>query len=362
MEASSLVVPSSAGIEANGGTIGEALSKLYDDLRKAEVQFSTVSNNNVIILGSSDTPVERLQSVVSTFAEVHPARFFVVVLDDTAADLTATVSAVCHSLGSDQKICSEIIRTTLPAKALGRLPSILRAHLVSGRVTEVFIADDGAANRLFSTISPAADRVFFDSQFFRRGLETVNVVIEQFSKVTDFEWLRLSPWREALSQAFERGIVLSALPKLSEVKLSFQSASSSDPIPVPTMLFVSWFISRLKLEVMSFSEDALHTRTPTGRIIPFIFDRNVTGTSSCLEDLELRFDDNATFSKLRVSKDKGIITEIDLAPPLRLSRPIEDESEESLLKKFYLIGESVANFGTSLSVALRINDTFIERQ
>lgn len=347
-----------SGFHADSKTVSGAIAKLQESLRVDEAVQSSGANNNVVILHESQIPEGEISDLLQTFTEAHPSRFFVISQDDSVSDFQAHVTAICHEIGNDQKVCSEVIRAKVPGSGLLKLSSMLRANFVSGRPTEFFLYDDYAALRMFPYLSQSADLIFIDSSHFKGGLKTVRAITDKPIKVIDLQWARLTSWRDSIRSLFDKSAVNSLVPKLSEIRIKYERTPGGE-IATAALLLGGWMVHQLGLKIMMYSGNSLYVRGSDGRVVSVVFEECFGAHRDGLELVELKFAHNLSpseeqFVRFRTT-EKALFTESSAVSGV-ICRQLEDESDAALIKRFYLIGESIANFGAALRVALYVID------
>lgn len=338
---------------ADSKTVGQGIAKLQGMLQAEEATKKSGANHNVIILHDGDMPGSEIASLLFTFTEAHPARFFVFSQDDSLTEMDIDISAICHGVGKDKKICSEIIKGKIPSNSLIKLPSILRAHLVSGKPAEFFLYDDYAALRLFPYVAGSADVVFVDSAHFEGGLKTVKSIAERPVKLIDLQWARLSNWRDSVRAIFDRHAVNALLPQLAEVKIRYERTQGGE-VSTAALLVAGWITNQLGLQVMMYSGNTLYVRGLGGKVISILFEECFGSQRGGLESIEMKFGRDVGPNEEHFVRVRAVSGQLlaESSGGMTLARPLEDDSDAALLKRFYLIGESIANFNRALRVAL----------
>lgn len=187
---------------------------------------------------------ERRERTLSLLAEIggsHPLR--ALVLTPAAGEPRAAVSMACW-LGGGREVCSE--QVVIEAESLA-LPSAAEALLAPD--LPAFLWWQGAApsgDELLRRLAGLVGRLVLDGADC--GLEQVRAAAGLGPVVSDLQWGRLHPWRQALAGMFDADPGRAALDRASRLEVV-------GPEP-PARLLAGWLRSRLDRELELSREDA----------------------------------------------------------------------------------------------------------
>jgi glucose-6-phosphate dehydrogenase assembly protein OpcA len=348
--------PVYAYIPTSPAKITAALSDVFTDLRSNDQEFSRSANTNVIIAVSSRALLGDVETAIDGLSLVHPSRFFVVFCDDTLEDIATEISARCHGLSKSAHVCSEVVRIGAPAAKLPMVPSIVRGHFMTGTATELYLFDRGVSRELLDRLVPLADAIVFDSSDFSERVDIVAEAARWCSSLVDVQWIGLGPWREEIKTAFASPVVRELLSGLSEISIR-AAGGTREPPPFVALLLAGWIVERLGLTHVIGRHGTLRGHLPLAgnREVRIVFDSRPAGEAR-LE--EVRFQAtlaNGSAGSVRlVHGAGGLETIVEASRSFRSLRPLEDESRDALLRRFFLIGESTTNYNAALRAALHI--------
>lgn len=319
----------------------KALSKLRKEIRESNpsdtVTFSHAATGNVILVCSGDKSQKNFQDYIYAFTSAQPSRFFLISVVEKL-EPSFSVSAICHKLGSKVHVCSEIITIEVPNTYLARIPSILRAQLLSGCTTEVVLLDETAVKVVFPVISQVADKIYFDSAYISDGIQSASDLSLICKKVVDLNWLRLSVWRDAVRIGIEKGDFLSELDKLTSIEIVGEPAKASQK------LMVGWFLSRVK-------------KFKNPKEIKIIGKTDTSDTAGMVGFILTFKDITESHLNIELQKEKQILKiSTDKKEPLNTEYPLQKATQGAeLLQRFFLVGESKKNFKESLFFAKEVD-------
>jgi glucose-6-phosphate dehydrogenase assembly protein OpcA len=359
--------------------IEPALAKLRESLTSDEqVSFGVSSTGNIIIVATGANSAAKFSEFQEAFMAAQPTRFFLVELKDIET-ANFSVNAICHKIGKNDHVCSEIISIETPSSYLPKLASVLRSHITPGVVSECCIADEESLAKVFSSISQVPDLVYLDSLNFRSGIRSVGQVAESTKKLVDLNWLRTSCFREAIRIGFDALKFLVDIENLKSIKITSIQDKQSNVTSSGSLLVAGWLISRLNMQVVSVSGSAsgkvecantAATNKPGNKFISpkslsILFDEVLLDEQACsakhtsfgnVYSIDLEFDGQSkqTLSiqtntcgniKIKGAGVKDFVMELGVN---------HENTSAGLLKRMLLIGESQRNFSKSLDVAVEI--------
>ena len=210
----------------------------------------------------------------------HPSRLFLIEIrsEDAAAELTGDVGALCHLRPAGGKVCSEQIFLTGPRSAGPLVPSAVRALLVGNLPTVLLNLVPETRAPWLDELTDLAnlvleDTVLTDRAPTRRAIWE-RIALDESYRTRDLAWARLTPWRQALADAFEQRDLLASLGNVREATIEYEGT----PIPSCVPLCVGWLASRLRWTLETRKGDTARYRTPSGECRVQVRKRADSGT------------------------------------------------------------------------------------
>lgn len=228
---------------------------------------------NLVVVMRAGASAEETFEGLARVAQTHPARVVILIRVPEFPPGTARseITALCTLPGSGafRSCCERIL--------LRAAPDVFEE--LHQTVSELFVEylprylwwqyDRFADSRLFLRLSRAVDRVILDSRRMPLGTcgladlrEAVGGIDLHHSTVTDLQWARITPWREATAQLFDVPEHLGLLNSLSSVEVT-QANPEEDMIPAAALFYVAWLAWRLGWEVAG--GDASRPEAENGR-------------------------------------------------------------------------------------------------
>lgn len=200
---------------------------------------------------------EATQTVVSLM-QAHPSRAIILRRSaDAENGISARVLAQCWMpFGKAQQICCEQIEIdAVPERWIEVGPTLLGVIVpdlpvvVWCRQRSVLWGESVANNPGWDSILPLATKLIVDTAdasatgtaHQRQALATISLWQSQERVVGDLEWTRLTPWREAISGAFDDPQLLARRDSFFAVEI----ATSSQLPPTSALYFFGWLAGRL---------------------------------------------------------------------------------------------------------------------
>ncbi len=212
-----------AGVETAVDVAGieRQLRQLWE---KAGPTVTRASLFNLVAVCGSAEERERATRVIATVTLRHPCRAMVVTTqpDHVSAELSATVTALCHLAGGGGKqVCCELIHVTATGRSVERLGSAVLPLLESDLPTVMWhlgnICDASGRQPVM------AERVIFDGAECAgvTSLRDINELVRSRPRVqhVDLAWTRLSLWRKLLADCFDDPHAAAALAGMEQLNI-----------------------------------------------------------------------------------------------------------------------------------------------
>ena len=291
----------------------------------------TLTKNVILVAGSAKAAAD-FDSLIEAFTVINPIKCFILIGDDIDKPVITT-REICHRPGNnpDDSVCSEVTEVVFRFKDSAFLPSLLRSQMLPGKVVEGYIADDLAITELFPVLDKIVDTFIFDSSKIRRGLHSVGLISERTHRVLDIAWLRLSVWRDAIRQQFDR-MADATQSALLTTHINITGGA------VEGKLLAGWIASQLRMTVDTRTDTAVVVRSTERDPITFSFVPHPDG----LQSVEFKQKEGTIFT----------ISRKDLS--LTISDDGSAQSAAILLSRHFAVGQSQKNFLPAVWSALQM--------
>lgn len=224
-----------------------------------------------------------------------------------------------------------------------------------GTATELYIADGAVSRDLLDSLAPLADLIMFDSRDVSARQDFISEIARLSSNVLDLDWIELGPWREEIRTAFSKPIVVECRDDLSEVVITASGGRPGIP-PFSALLLGGWVLHRLGLTRVMGRHGSIRAQSGghDERSVGIRFESVGPGEPR-IDAVTFRFARKDGWAgEVRVCRGNGLETIIECGRSMRSQRPWERETREGLIRRFFLIGESTANYNASLRGALHL--------
>lgn len=148
-----------------------------------------------------------LRRTAESLISRSPARAFLLSIDDSVGEPRVEVAAVTRRQGKLRDVLLEEIFVRLPRRWFAHVPGLVRPMLINDLPTHLYWAGDWSDDADFAALRLLSDHCIVDSKQFSLPavqLARLNEQRDSSTRITDLSWLRLSPWRRALAEGFER--------------------------------------------------------------------------------------------------------------------------------------------------------------
>ncbi|MBI3522505.1 MAG: glucose-6-phosphate dehydrogenase assembly protein OpcA [Chloroflexi bacterium] len=210
---------------------------------------------NLVVFATREVHAKRAARTIADLSQRHPSRAIVVWVDrpgSTATDRLAMHCDLPRADGREQVSCEQIL-VRAPGDAGARLASAVIPLLLPDLPVFLWWTDTPPFDAPhFDAMLELADRFIIDSADFARpelSLKRVREVCARGSGrygVTDFNWTRLTPWRDLVSAFFDVPAWRPYLDSITGVRVGFTvDADGREVHPSQALLLVGWLASRL---------------------------------------------------------------------------------------------------------------------
>jgi len=211
---------------------------------------------NLVVHASREVHARRAAATIGELAQRHPSRAIIVHADrDRSKGVEASLAMHCHLPATDaaRQVSYEQILIRARGDSDERLASAVIPLLLPD--LPVFLWWTGTPpldERLFDDLLAFADRFIVDSADFARPDVTLPRIAGICASghgrygVTDFNWARLTPWRDLVAGFFDVPEWRAFLPHVTGLRVGFAvDADGRDIHPSQAHLLIGWLASRL---------------------------------------------------------------------------------------------------------------------
>lgn len=243
-------------------TIERELADLWTHLSDAPegtVASVRVCTLNLVACAPCPNAANSIGSVVRDVTTAHPNRTFLLINEPDAREskLEAWVQANCQmSTPGTPQVCGEQISIHSYGSAVSQVAGLILSLLLPDLPVVLWWPgrapfDSPLFNRLYHMI----DRMIVDSATFTnpdRDLVDIATQLYPFPipspsgyVISDLNWLRLTPWRELITQFFDTRPLTDYLYRLDTIIIEYESAPDQKPNRIQAMLLVGWLATCL---------------------------------------------------------------------------------------------------------------------
>jgi glucose-6-phosphate dehydrogenase assembly protein OpcA len=210
---------------------------------------------NLVVFATREIHARRAAITIDELATRHPSRAIVVVADRDREGRPPDLEMHCHlpTPGEAHQVSYEQILIRARGDADRRLVSAVIPLLLPDLPVFLWWTETPPLDALhFDELLQLADRLIVDSADFARPgrtLPRLHAVARSGHGrygVTDFNWTRITPWRELTSQFFDVPAWRPFLDGISGIRVGFAvDADGREIHPSQALLFIGWLASRL---------------------------------------------------------------------------------------------------------------------
>ena len=215
---------------------------------------------NLVIFATREAHARRAAHTIDELATRHPCRAIIVVGDRAREGVRPDLEMHCHLAkpGDLQQVSYEQILIRARGDADQRLASALIPLLLPDLPVFLWWTETPPLDRpYFDELLALADRLIVDSGDFARPDKTLaqlHAVARSGNGrygLTDFNWTRITPWRELVSQFFDVPAWRPFLDGITGVRVGFAVDADGRRIhPSQALLLIGWLAARLGWEAI----------------------------------------------------------------------------------------------------------------
>ncbi|MDE3077302.1 MAG: glucose-6-phosphate dehydrogenase assembly protein OpcA [Chloroflexota bacterium] len=262
--------PGQASWEAKGvkvGAIEAQLQRLWSaadgawegEGRRPDIRTSVL---NCVVYARDDATAELVLGQIDQLAGSHPSRTIVLLPGRSHGEASIDANVAIKTRGAYaeyRQVSSEVLRLKLHGPAATHVDSVVLPLLAPD--LPVFVWWPGETpfrHHAFVQLRDAANRFIVDSEDFEHPegelVEMARTVQHalQHCAFSDFNWLRLAPWRAAIAELFDPPEFLPCLQSLSTVFIQCDGGSAS-LTKAQGLLLAGWLAGRLSMRVLERS-------------------------------------------------------------------------------------------------------------
>jgi len=247
------------GASVDVAGIEKALGQLWKQVGQAEradgcLPTARTSVLNLVVYVPHKDAASPVIEAIAGLIERHPSRTIVVVADPDApsSSLDAIVTTNCTvSATARERFCWEQITLTAHGDAAAHAPGIVIPLLLPDLPTYLWWADSVPfGSDLFARMTALCDRVIVDSALLARPIDGLSKLAAlshaagQDRGVSDFHWVRLTPWRGLTAQIFDKEELRPYLSRIESVRVTYGRASGGRGV-AQALLLAGWLSSCL---------------------------------------------------------------------------------------------------------------------
>jgi glucose-6-phosphate dehydrogenase assembly protein OpcA len=223
--------------------------------KEQAVPVARASVLNLVVFATRDAHARRAAATIDQLATRHPSRAIVLLADRQREGIAPGLEMHCHLShpGGLQQVSYEQILIRARGDADQRLASAVIPLLLPDLPVFLWWTETPPVEApYFGQLLGLADRLIVDSGDFARPdrtlarLHAVARAGHGRYGLTDFNWTRITAWRELVSQFFDVPAWRPFLDGVTGIRIGFAvDADGREIHPSQALLFIGWLASRL---------------------------------------------------------------------------------------------------------------------
>jgi glucose-6-phosphate dehydrogenase assembly protein OpcA len=243
------------GVAALERELGRMRRSMGAHAKEQGVPVARASVLNLVVFATRDAHARRAATTIDDLATRHPSRAIVVLADRRREGIPPDLEMHCRL--SDPSALQQVSYEQILIRARGdadrRLSSALIPLLLPDLPVFLWWTETPPLEaEYFEELLGLADRLIVDSGDFARPDSTLprlhSVARAGHGRygLTDFNWTRITPWRELVSQFFDVPAWRPFLDGVTGIRIGFAvDADGREIHPSQPLLLIGWLASRL---------------------------------------------------------------------------------------------------------------------
>jgi glucose-6-phosphate dehydrogenase assembly protein OpcA len=166
--------------------------------------------------------------------------------------------------------------------------------------------------------------------------------------LVDLRWIALAPWREQVRAVFDKPPLLDRLDALEEIEIV--ATAPQDEWPPSLFLLAGWILDRLQLDPVACTAGSIECRRPRGGDVRVVL-RVEAGQVARVTSIVMTGREGVV---VRILRKEALETIVEGPYSYRWSQLLDEDSSHALLERYFLVGESTANYRGALQVAQQL--------
>ncbi len=242
------------GQDIDTTTLNRQLTEMWSRINHEAATTGAMRTHvyNLVVYAADEAELHRTSASLRGLGKRHPSRAVLLRAERFAP--RASVDAVIHvsctdSVGGRPPLCHEQVLIEARGRAADHLASVVIPLLVPELRTYLWWPGQPLfGHRVFHRLLSVADQLVVDSAEFDSpgdGMANLVRLCDRKQGVSDFNWTRLRPWRDVITQFFDGPQWSPYAKSIRSVRLEFGSGGNSSLVTSGVLLLLGWMASRL---------------------------------------------------------------------------------------------------------------------
>lgn len=209
---------------------------------------------NLVVYAIDTRMFERVQSSLQGLAQRHPSRAIILCADrfNSKSSVDATIHVYCHDSPARAPLCHEQVEIMARGRTADHLANIVIPLLVPELRSYLWWPGQPPfGHRMFHRMLSVTDQLVIDSaEFASPGDGFANLVrlCGREQGVNDFNWARLRPWRDVITQFFDGPQWAPYAESIRSIRLEFGRSGCTSVVTSTVLLLLGWMAGGLGWE------------------------------------------------------------------------------------------------------------------
>lgn len=270
------------GADVDTTALESRMSELFCKISRQESYTGAMRTHifNLVVYAADMQMFDRIQSSLHGLAHRHPSRAIILCSDrfNPKSSVDASIRVYCHggSLGN-APLCHEQIRINGHGRVADHLANVVIPLLVPELRSYLWWPGQPPfGHRMFHRMLAVTDQLVIDSAEFVSpgdGFANLARLCGRQQGVNDFNWARLRPWRDVITQFFDGPQWAPYAESIRSIQLGFGRRGDTSIVTSTVLLLLGWIAQGLAWEPETtldnlITEDVTLAALKGERVIP----------------------------------------------------------------------------------------------
>lgn len=244
------------GIDVDTTVLESRMSQLFSEISNRDSYSGAMRTHifNLVVYAADAQMFDHVQRSLQGLAHRHPSRAIILCSDrfNPRPSVDASIRVYCHEPAGIAPLCHEQVLINAHGRAADHLANIVIPLLVAELRSYLWWPGQPPfGHRMFHRMLAVTDQLVVDSAEFASpgdGFANLARLCGRQQGVNDFNWARLRPWRDVITQFFDGPQWAPYAENIRSIRLEFGRRGDPSIVTSSALLLLGWLAQGLHWE------------------------------------------------------------------------------------------------------------------